>query len=765
MNYARPTYEELEIQIAELKKQNANHYYHLFENSLDGFAYCEMIYENNVPTDFRHIDVNPAFERLTQVKNAKGLLASELLPDVNFASHEPFRIFSSVATTGLPTRYEDYIESKKLWLSVSITCPKPGFFITIIEDITFRKRAELAIKESTEKFRLIFENTAEAILFTEPTGNIVAANHEAERILGYSSAELIANGRNLVIDTSDPRLPLALEIRRRTGQFKGELNLIRKNGEVFTVEITSNIFTDSTGKELSVIFIKDISERKKAEKTLKESEEKYRMLFENINYGFQLCEIITDENNEPVDFRFLETNRYYKEFNGYSPDEIKNKTILEIIPHADVNMIKKYGQVALTGTPLSLEYYSNTFHKNIRVNAYSPRKGQFACVFEDITDQIQVESKLLESNALLYGIFEQSPYPVWISDKTGVLLRINKACLEMLKISEEDVVGKYNIFNDNIVEEQGFIPAIKKVFEKGDVATFELVYDSSKLKHLQLKNFTSVIIHVTVFPIINDVGEITNAIIHMMDITDRKVSEEELLKLNLQLKDLNETKDKLYSIIAHDLRSPFNGILGFSDLLLDNFNKFELTKIESIIRKINSQAAQTLTFLDNLLSWTKAQTGQLSFNPQLINLEKLVSEIIEVLNITAIVKDISLSSSISDELNVYADLNMLKIILQNLISNAIKFTKAGGSISINANLVGNNVEISVLDDGIGMKSEILKNLFNLNAFNTTIGTANEKGSGLGLILCKDLIERLGGNIIVKSDPGLGSEFIVTLPKG
>ena len=231
----------------------------------------------------------------------------------------------------------------------------------------------------------------------------------------------------------------------------------------------------------------------------------------------------------------------------------------------------------------------------------------------------------------------------------------------------------------------------------------------------------------------------------------------------LKLKELNLTKDKLFSIIAHDLRSPFNGILGFSELLIESLKDFEITKSKKYVSIINSSAKNTLALLDNLLNWAKSQTGQINFNPQKIILSSIIREILEHSNSIATVKQITLIHKQTDKIEVYSDKNMLKTVLRNLITNAIKFTKSGGCINIIVITKQNHVEISISDNGIGINEEKLKTLFNISSNTTSLGTENEKGSGLGLVLCKEFVEKLGGCIWVESEVGKGSDFKFTLP--
>lgn len=230
-----------------------------------------------------------------------------------------------------------------------------------------------------------------------------------------------------------------------------------------------------------------------------------------------------------------------------------------------------------------------------------------------------------------------------------------------------------------------------------------------------------------------------------------------------ELKEINATKDKLFSIIAHDLKNPFSSVLGFSELLIKNIGNYNVEKSEIFLKLINSSIRNMIVLLDNLLNWVKSQSGQITFNLENINLSLIIQEVIEISKITASIKKISINFLQSDNIEVYADQNMLKTVLRNLVFNSIKFTNPGGKIDILAMQNFNFVEITVSDSGIGISEENRKKLFNLETNITTTGTDNEKGSGLGLVLCKEFVEMHGGKIWVESEEGKGSDFKFTLP--
>lgn len=230
-----------------------------------------------------------------------------------------------------------------------------------------------------------------------------------------------------------------------------------------------------------------------------------------------------------------------------------------------------------------------------------------------------------------------------------------------------------------------------------------------------------------------------------------------------QLKNNISTKDKLFSIIAHDLKNPFHSILGLSELLIEEMNSCEDADNKRALTHINSSAKSTLILLDNLLNWSITQTGQASIHPEKQCLSTIIQEVFLLLNSSAENKNITLNFLYPEEIIVHADLNMIKTILRNLVSNAIKFTNLNGKINVYALRKDNFIEITVSDNGVGMDEEALNKLFKLETNESTYGTENEKGSGLGLILCKEFVEKHGGKIWVESESGKGSSFKFTLP--
>jgi len=235
-------------------------------------------------------------------------------------------------------------------------------------------------------------------------------------------------------------------------------------------------------------------------------------------------------------------------------------------------------------------------------------------------------------------------------------------------------------------------------------------------------------------------------------------------KLVAELKQLNATKDKFFSIISHDLKNPFNSILGFSELLEKNFEKYPVEKTKQFIINIHQTAKKTFELLENLLEWSRLETGKVKPTLQSVKLEEIISDEIELLNCAATQKYITLMSDCPADLIVFADKNMVRTVLRNLISNAIKFTEINGIVEVAAEENHKFVSVSVNDNGIGIVKDNLENLFKIDKETSTLGTQGEKGTGLGLLLCKELVELNKGKIEVESEIGVGSKFKVKLPK-
>jgi len=255
----------------------------------------------------------------------------------------------------------------------------------------------------------------------------------------------------------------------------------------------------------------------------------------------------------------------------------------------------------------------------------------------------------------------------------------------------------------------------------------------------------------------------------VIEVIERKKTEEKLREQQGMLSELNATKDKFFSILARDLRNPFNNIFGFAKLIADNLETLEPEKIKYHLDYIISTSKQMNSLMENLLVWSKTQIGKMSYNPQKILLKPTLMEQITIYNSSIKQKNISVDIQIPDELNLTMDLNMLMIILRNLLSNAVKFNREGGFIKITCNIIENEqignkmVEVCFEDGGIGIEAKLLPEIFKIESHSSHIGSSGQSGSGLGLIICKELVGLNHGKISVESEIGIGSKFCFCIP--
>jgi len=329
---------------------------------------------------------------------------------------------------------------------------------------------------------------------------------------------------------------------------------------------------------------------------------------------------------------------------------------------------------------------------------------------------------------------------IWCSKQTRRILELNQ---KENKISREYWLSK--IFPSD--KEMAVLSYQKSISNK---IPFEIEY------RLLTKNNTIKYVKLKCNTYYSKKGKPLKSFGIVMDITILKENE-------LLLKKSSRNKVKLMSILAHDLRSSFNKIIGFTGLLIENMKDNNITKSKKYANIIYSSSQKTLDLLDSLLNWVRFQTTEITFNPDLLSLLDVIDDVLELEKLLAEYKGISLNYFSTEDLEVYADENMLKIIIRNLISNAIKFTNSGGAIRIDSFLRKDGIEISISDTGIGIEPEIIKNIFTNHSYSSTLGTQNEKGTGKGLAICKEFIDRHQGEIWAESVLRKSSKFKIILP--
>jgi PAS domain S-box-containing protein len=376
----------------------------------------------------------------------------------------------------------------------------------------------------------------------------------------------------------------------------------------------------------------------------------------------------------------------------------------------------------------------------------------------DITDRKNYEQALKKSEEKFRNIFESSGIGMALLGPDGQFTKVNNTFCEMLGYKEEEIIGTNfrNITHPGDIDKS--LEMVKKLLMDDSLEN-----KSVEKRYLQRKG--NIIWALTTISLIRDSDEKPLFFIaQVQDITKRKKFEEQLIKYTEELKLLNVAKDKFFSIISHDLRSPFNSLLGLTEYISHSYDEMTPLEIKNSISNVYNSSKQVYNLILNLLEWSMIQSGRLTVNKSVINLSELGNEIINLYEEGANYKQLKLVNNMDQEILVYADKYMIDTIVRNFVSNSIKFTRPGGQITIKGIINGDNAEVSVTDTGIGINPEDQKNLFRIDEQTRRDGTANEKGTGLGLILCKEFIEKNNGVLWVESEEGKGSRFSFTVPR-
>jgi PAS domain S-box-containing protein len=627
-------------------------------------------------------------------------------------------------------------------------------------DITERKKIKQKLEDSELRWKLVIEGSKDGLWDWNVLDNTVFFSKQWKTMLGYKEEE-IGNGleewdkRVHPDDKEQTYTDLNNCLKGETEVYINEHRMLCKDGAyIWILDRGIVLERDDRGEPIRMVGThSDITERKKAEKALKESEEKYRSFVENFSgiaykagsdyipeFMHGACEQITGyAEGEFLAGKPLWTEVVAPEYLDYfykQADKLLDKTESSLLREYEI--IKKDG---------SRSWISEVMHN------YCSVSGDFKYVHGiilDITEKKKIEQDVLASQVKFKTIFDTIDVGIIITNEKGQIIDCNAASEKMqgLNLKEHQnrnikrkvwktIRPDYSIMPN---EEYAGVRALRenrvvKDIEVGLQSDEGIRWVSSSASPINLPGYGVLIAYV--------------------DITQVKAHE-------LELKELVHTKDKFFSILAHDLRSPFSSILGFSELAQKYLNKKDYGKLFEICSCIYDSTNSVFNLLNNLLDWSRVQTGRIKFNPEQINIKSCMEEAVSELLANSKDKQIDLVLNVDKELEFSVDRFMLKTILRNLISNAIKYTYPGGGIVVAAEKVDGYVQISIQDFGIGMDEDILDNLFKIESNISVPGTNRENGTGLGLILCKEFVEKHHGEIFVESEPGKGSTFTFSL---
>lgn len=373
----------------------------------------------------------------------------------------------------------------------------------------------------------------------------------------------------------------------------------------------------------------------------------------------------------------------------------------------------------------------------------------YDCIAEDITEKKIVDELIGDVIERDYAIIRTLPDILFMLTKEGKITNCKIGVdVEFIK-SQDFMVGKElkDIFPKNI--SKLLLEHIQNAYYSGKLNSCNFTLkDIETEKHYEARIVKSNKLEVLML---------------IRDVTAQKKNEQQIIKIAEDLKQINNTKDKFVSIIAHDVKTPIIALIGYAEILSEDIEYLQPSEIKEFASNIVEISKQTVALLTNLLEWSRMQTGRLDYNPTILDSYKIVQNTLTLLKAGASNKNISIENHIEKNNFIYADENMIQSIFNNLITNAIKFTNVNGTITLNCEPEGRMMRFSVSDNGVGMDDNQISMIFDFNQSFTKPGTINEKGTGLGLVLCKDFIEKHGGNFWVKSKPDNGTEFFFTIP--
>ena len=373
----------------------------------------------------------------------------------------------------------------------------------------------------------------------------------------------------------------------------------------------------------------------------------------------------------------------------------------------------------------------------------------------DITLQKMKDEVLRGNEARFENMANTAPVMIWISDVEGLFSFVNKVWLNFSGKDLGEQLGMNWIKNVHPDDLEKFLEKYQKAINNRNPFSieFRMLGKHNEYEWMMI-NGVPRFSREHIF--IGFIGSCTS-------IKYQKDYEEKIRKINTELIEINSTKDKFFSIISHDLRSPLSGLMGILDILSSSYDTLEEDEKLEIITEAASTSKSTYSLVENLLEWSRIQTGKMSFEPEEIRLLTLMHNVEKLYHQNLKNKQINFVINVHPALTVFADMKMTETVFRNLLSNAIKFTKPGGTIAAMTETQENMVIIKIIDNGVGIDENDLEKLFKMDVNHSTKGTEKESGTGLGLFICKDLIEKQNGKIWVESKKEKGSTFFVSLP--
>jgi len=401
---------------------------------------------------------------------------------------------------------------------------------------------------------------------------------------------------------------------------------------------------------------------------------------------------------------------------------------------------------------------NNYFHSLVFAKCMAgeePEKRLYSVNLIDLTHYKMQEELIRENQIRFENMANTAPVMIWIADVDGLFSFLNKVWLDFTGNEMGDDLGMNWLKNVHPEDLEKLLDYYQNAFRLKTPFSCEFRFKRKD------DIYRWIMINGT--PRFSRTGIFMGFIGSCTDINEQKESEVKIQKINIELEEINATKDKFFSIISHDLRSPLSGLMQILFIIAEDYDSLPNEEKLEMIMDVANTSKKTYELMENLLEWSSVQTGTIPFYPKNIKIIDVLNNLDELYNQNLKSKEITLKIDIEPETSVYADKKMVETILRNLISNAIKFTHPNGTISVSSEVSDDFIVIKVGDNGVGINAETLSELFKVDKVQSTPGTKKETGTGLGLILCKELVEKQNGKMWVESKEDEGTTFYFSLP--
>lgn len=725
------------------------------------------IFAKNV--DLVYIACNKAFEEYLG-KNKNEIIGFNMYDIADKAIADIYKKADlEILENGLPQSYESVIKfNDGIYREVLFhkNIFKDAFgknlgIVGLIEDISEKKKSEKALYESERRFKALIDNSYDAILLVSKDGVIKYQSPSASKIMGrelnytvgtsvldYMHSEDVPKIKNMLkLLLQEPNKIQHLVIRRAD-----------KNGEWRVLDCTIKNMLRDTAVNAVVINFQDITQRFNDETELANQLAFQQALIDSIPYAIFI---------KDASARFVGCNRAYEREFGTSRDYLKGKTVLDLeyLPEDERERFQKEDLAVIAETSrrsyeLPITYADGVVHSTLytvdgfRLNDGNP--GGLIGLLVDITERKEAQEAILKISKIQSLILDNSSIGIALVRNRQFVWANPRLC-ELFQIPIDKING----------ESTRIIYPSETAYQSSGMAGYSTLAENEKIESvLQLKKGDGSLFWCRVIGNAIDINTPEEGSIWLFEDNSEKIAnEEKIQKFIIELKDLNATKDKFFSIIAHDLKNPLGGFAAICEFIVSEYDNIAESEKKEFLLSLRESAVSVYSLLENLLEWSRSQRGAIQFDPQSHDLHLIVKYVVSVLEIQANNKKITINNNMPESSFAKFDANMVSTIMRNFISNSIKFSHIGGTININIKDYNEGFyQVSVEDNGMGMSEETLQKLFKIGETQSSLGTNKETGTGLGLILCKEFVEKHGGKIWAESEIGKGSTLIITIPK-